>query len=131
MGLNWRSWFLPERPPRKGPPESLAEPAAEDLDRIEELRQAGSRLNLPHPLRNFMVVPTEAAAQQGKEALEEEGFACTLRALQDGRWMVTAVTQLVPRPGMVTRMREQVEAVAAILEGEYGGWESPPVYPAP
>jgi len=128
VSLDWRSWFIPGRPARKGPPESLAEPAADDLDRIEELRQAGSKLNLPHPLRNFMVVPTEAAAQQGKDALGEEGFACTVRALPDGRWMVTAVTRLVPRPGMVTRMREQVEAVAATLDGEYAGWESPLVY---
>lgn len=128
MSLNWRSWFLPERPPRKGPPESLAEPRQEDLERIEELRRAGSKLRLPHPLRSFVVVPDEQAALQARDALQEEGFRCTVRALPDGRWMVTAVTHAVPRPGIVTRVREQVEAVAKTLDGEYAGWESPLVY---
>ena len=128
MSLNWRSWFLPERPRRKGPPESLAEPEEEDLRRLAELREAGSRLDLPHPLRNFLLLPGEKEARQAMEALAEDGYSCQLRACQDGRWEVTAVTRLVPRPGMVTRMREQMEEVAKTLEGEYAGWEAPLVY---
>ena len=128
MSLNWRSWFLPERPPRKGPPESLAEPQEEDLAKLAELRDAGSRLDLPHPLRNFLLLGGEKEARQAMDALAEEGYDCQLRARQDGRWQVTAVTRLVPRPGMVTRMREQMEEVARTLDGEYAGWEAPLVY---
>ena len=59
---------------------------------------------------------------------QPEGYACQLRAVADGRWQVIAVIQMVPRAGVVTRMREQLDEVARTLEGEYAGWDAPFVY---
>ena len=126
--MDWRSWFIPGRPEKKGPIDSLRDPGEDDLRRIDELKQAGSKLKLPHPVRNFLFVQSEKDARQAIEKLADEGYACQLRAVPDGRWQVIAVIQVVPRAGVVTRMREQLEEVAKTLEGDYAGWDAPVVY---
>ena len=42
--------------------------------------------------------------------------------------MVTSVRQLVPTPGAITRLREQMEEMASTLDGSYRGWDAPLVY---
>ena len=126
--MDWRSWFIPGRSAKKGPIDSLRDPLQDDLDRLEQLKQGGSKLNLPHPVRNFLLLPSEKDARQAMERLAEEGYSCQLRAVADGRWQVIAVIQMVPRAGVVTRMREQLDEVARTLEGEYAGWDAPFVY---
>ncbi len=128
MSMDWRSWFIPARSQKKGPLDSLREPAQEDLDRIDQLRQGGSKLNLAHPIRNFLLVPEEKDARAAMERLGEEGYVCQLRAVATSRWQVIAVIQAVPRAGVVTRMREQLEEVARTLNGEYAGWDAPLIY---
>lgn len=126
--MDWRSWFIPGRSAKKGPIDSLADPLQDDLDRLEELKQGGSKLNLPHPIRNFLLMPTEKSARESMDKLAEEGYTCQLRASSDGRWQVIAVIQMVPRAGVVTRMREQLSEVAGTLDGDYAGWDAPLVY---
>jgi len=91
--------FLPRNPWRREPTESLNEPEEEDLERLAELREQGSRLNLPHPVRGFLRFDSEQAARQVAELLGKEGFSCRIRASQDGSWVTVAIRQLVPTPG--------------------------------
>lgn len=126
--MDWLGFFVPRFRLSRQPPESLSPPLQDDLERLAELREMGSRLNLPHPIRTFLQVPTEAGARSAGEQLEKEDFNCQFRALADGSWTVTAVKQIVPTPGAITHLREQMEAVAQSLDGSFDGWNAPPVY---
>jgi Regulator of ribonuclease activity B len=126
--MDWLGFFVPRFKLRKPPPESLTPPREDDLERLHELREMGSKLNLPHPVRAFLALPSEARAREAGEQLEKDGFSCQLRALADGSWVVTSVVQIVPTPGAITHMREQMETVAQTLEGSFRGWDAPPVY---
>jgi hypothetical protein len=126
--MDWLGFFVPRFKLHKEPPESLSSPREDDLERLDQLREMGSRLTLPHPVRTFIQVSSEARARTACEQLEKEGFSCQLRALAEGSWMVTSVMRIVPTPGAITHLREQMETVAQTLEGSFDGWNAPPVY---
>jgi hypothetical protein len=126
--MDWLGWFLPRFQLRRQPLESLAPPHADDLDRLAELREMGSKLELPHPVRTFLVFGTETRARDAGEQLRKEGFSCQLRASADGTWLLTSVLQVVPTPGAITRLREQMEALGSNMDGTYRGWDAPVVY---
>ena len=126
--MDWWGMFLPRFNFRKPSLESLNEPDEADLERLAELREQGSQLNLPHPVRGFLVFEAESPARQAAEQLRKEGFRCTIRAGQDGSWVTTAITQVVPTPGAITKLREQFEKVSSSHEGSYRGWDAPVVY---
>lgn len=126
--MDWLGMFVPRINLRRPSLESLAEPDDEDLERLAELQEQGSKLHLPHPVRGFLVFETEATARQAADQLRKEGFRCAIRAGQDGTWTTTAVTQIVPTPGAITKLREQFEKVVASHEGSYRGWDAPVVY---
>lgn len=122
--VDWLGFFVPRLGTRKPALESLAEPASPDLERLAELRELGSDLRLPHPLRAYLVFAAEPPARQAGDVLAREGYACQVRTQPDGRWTLTAITTLLLTPGTVTRLREQMEAVAAELDGWYRGWDA-------
>jgi hypothetical protein len=126
--LDWRSWVLPQRPGRRLPPESLNEPLPVDVQRLENLRTAGSKMRLPHPVRNHLYFKTENDARAAMETLGAEGYTLQIRAEAEASWRVTGVIRLVPTAGSITHMREQLETLCAGLDGHYEGWESPLVY---
>ncbi len=126
--MDWLGFFVPRFGWRRQPTESLNEPHPDDLDRLEELRMQGSRMELPHPVRAYLVFPEEQAARDAGEILEKEGFSCALRSGGEGAWVVTAITRLIPTPGAVTKLREQAEALAAASGGAYKGWDAPAIY---
>lgn len=128
--MDWLGFFLPRFSIRKRPLESLSPPRPEDLEHLADLLEMGSRLDLPHPVRTFLVFPSESRARQAAEQLSREGFSCQLRAALDGTggWVLTAVVQLIPTPGSITRLREQMDAVGSPLDGVYRGWDAPVVY---
>ena len=95
--------FVPRINFRKPSLESLNEPAEADLERLAELREQGSRLHLPHPVRCYLAFESEQSARQAAEQLRKEGFRCAVRAGPDGGWTTTAVTQVVPTPGEIGR----------------------------
>src|SRR5215469_11208497 len=119
--MDWLGMFVPRINFRKPSMESLNEPDEADLERLDELREQGSRLHLPHPVRCYLVFEAEPPARQAAEDLRKEGFRCSIRAGQDGSWTTTAITQVVPTPGAITKLREQFEKVGATHQGSYRG----------
>lgn len=109
---------------RKPPRISLATPDPEDLERIEELKQRGSRMRVPHPVRSFLTCPSEKAANDASQALQQEGHRCRLRAEQDGTWTVIAVMPIVPNRVAITYLREEMTRAGRSVGGSYLGWES-------
>ncbi len=126
--MDWKGMFLPRINFRKPSLESLNEPNEADLERLDQLREQGSRLSLPHPVRGFLVFDSEQVARQSAEELQKQGFRCTIRASQDGSWVTTAIIQVVPTPGAITKLREQFEAFTSANGGSYRGWDAPIVY---
>jgi hypothetical protein len=110
---------------RKPPRISLNEPDPDDEERLAELREQGSRLQLPHPVRAFLRFDEESAARQTADMLQREGYRCQLRAEQDGHWMLTAIMQMVPKIGAITYLREEMQKVGGELGGTYMGWDAP------
>lgn len=125
--MDWSGWFMP-RLRRREPLESLTPPAETDLEQLAGLRAAGSRLELPHPVRAFLAFGTEAEARAFMEALDAESIRIQLRAEADGAWTVTAVQTLVPTPGAITKVRESLTALAELHGGRFLAWTAPPVY---
>jgi hypothetical protein len=126
--MDWLGFFVPRINLRRTSIESLSPPHPDDLDRIDELREQGSRLRLPHPVRGYLLFEREDMARQAAAMLGKEGYTCSVRAVQDGGWLATAITQIVPTPGAITKLREQFEAVGSSHEGTYRGWDAPIVY---
>ncbi len=124
---DWLGLFLP-RINRRQPRESRNPPNEQDLERLEELREQGSRLKLPHPVRGHLVFDGETSARKAADLLGKEGFSCTVRSAPDGSWVLTAIVHVVPTPGALTKLREQFEAVTAAYGGTYRGWDAPIVY---
>lgn len=110
---------------RKPPRVSLAEPAPEDLEQIEELRIQGSRLKVPHPVRVFVSFGDEKAAREATDFFAKEGFRCTLRADAADSWTLIGVISLVPDPKVITWLREQMGTWTKDLDGTYLGWDAP------
>lgn len=120
--------FLPRVGRRVEPFESLAPPDGADLERLEELRAAGSKLELPHPVRAFVSFAAESDARAAMEAIEQHGFRTRLHAEADGSWTVTAIYTLVPTPGGITKIRELLASASELHGGRYLGWQAPPIY---
>ena len=110
---------------RKPPRFSLADPHPDDVERLAELAEQGSRLKLPHPVRAYLAFEDEAAARQAATALGKEGYHCTVRAEQEERRTLTAIIEMVPSQGGVTFVREELEKLGAELNGRYLGWDAP------
>jgi hypothetical protein len=125
--MDWMGWFTP-RLRRREPLESLAPPAEEDLEELGRLKAQGSRLELPHPVRLFLIFDHEDDARQFAESVDREAVKANVRAEVDGRWMVTAIQTFVPTPGAVTKVREQLTAAAETHSGRFVAWTAPPVF---
>ena len=121
--MDWLGLFVPRvaRPRRRL--ESPASPRRDDLDRLQDLRRQGSKLRLPHPVRAFLRFDAEGPAREAADLLGQQGYACAVRADPDGSWRLTTVTRVVPTPGALSRIREQLEAAG----GAYQGWDAPVV----
>ena len=125
--MDWLGWFVPRGLLRRPLTESLAPPDPADLEQLRELRELGSRLELPHPVRAFIVFSAEKEARSAIDALGREGFSCKVRADAAGSWRVTAQSSLVPTPGRITRLRERLTGTSEPWGGRYAGWDAPPV----
>ena len=67
--MDWLGFFVPRFKLRKQAPESLTPPREDDLERLQELREMGSKMNLPHPVRAFLALPSESRAREAGEPL--------------------------------------------------------------
>ena len=110
---------------RRLPRRSLRDPDPADLERLQELRAQGSRLDLKQPVRAYLHLPDEAGARAAGEGLTKEGYRCALRTAAEGGWVVTAISELVPSEAAITTLREDLEKMAHDLGGTYWGWDAP------
>lgn len=127
--MDWQGWFLPrsltQRKPRLT---SLTPPAEEDLAKLRALRDAGSKMNLPHPVRCFLIFESEEGARAVADMLQRENTQAAVRSEPSGRWTLTVVQHVVPDPAVITKVREALTAAAAAQDGRFVDWTAPLVH---
>ncbi|HEX7264998.1 MAG TPA: ribonuclease E inhibitor RraB [Candidatus Dormibacteraeota bacterium] len=101
--------------------------AKSDLDQLtlQQLTKAGSNLDQPTDLVNYLYLPNEELAQQAGAELAAAGYSVVVRPAATGsNWLALAGVDIVPSPQNIELVRERFEALAARLGGEYDGWEA-------
>ena len=105
-------------------------PAATESDEgvLEQLRQAGSNLQKPHPVQFYFFFPTRMAAQRACKVLEEQGFSVVVQpGASPSQFLCQAGKELVPDIETMRQLRARFETLAEELGGEYDGWVAPVV----
>ena len=98
-------------------------PSRGDQQVLDQLREVGSNLSLPHSIEHFLYFPEEAAAREVASALAAEGYRAEARPGADGKdWLVLASHTVVPSPRQVATNTLRMEKLAASFGGEYDGW---------
>lgn len=99
-----------------------------DAGVIEQLRQAGSDLAKPHDIEFFLYFPSEADAAAAATALSGRGFAHRItRAASGSQWLLLLTRSMRPLEAELSRLRSELQALAARHRGEYDWWGSPVV----
>jgi hypothetical protein len=95
---------------------------------IEQLREAGSNLEKPHPIEFFLYFPTEAAAESACETLRSRDFSVSVRpSASTSEFLCFATKLLIPTIDELSRLTTELDTLASELGGEYDGWGSPVV----
>jgi hypothetical protein len=106
---------------------------AEEL-RIKDSAQAkASKRNqsesadiIDRPMRHYLYFPKKLDAEEAGRRLRERGFSVEVRKGADGdNWLALATHGTPKNAGEIEELREEMEALAANLGGEYDGWELP------
>ena len=93
---------------------------------LEQLRKAGSDLNQPHHIDNFLYFPDEAAARTAADQLRGSSESIEVTQAANGPlWLTKAGVVAIPSAENIAQMRSRMEAIAGPLKGEYDGWGAP------
>jgi len=96
---------------------------ASDSEALTELGKV-SNITVPRMVAHYLYFPSENAGKKAAEQLSEWGFTTEDRlGADDINWLILAKAIEIPSIEYVSRMRQQLESLAASLDGEYDGWE--------
>ena len=104
--------------------ESLRHNPDPDAKVLFHLAQAGSDLTKPHNPDFAFYFSSEAAAKAAEWKLVESGFEVTVEPPDENheRYLVVAVTTLVPTLKAIQGMSVRFHDLAEELDGEFDGW---------
>jgi len=95
--------------------------AREAQNRPEDVRTAPANPGVRH----YLYFPKKFIAERAAGRLRDAGFEVEVRKGADGvNWLALATGSPLKDEGDMQRMRDQMEALAADLGGEYDGWEA-------
>jgi hypothetical protein len=103
--------------------ERVTDPTVADERVLEHLRGLGCDTKEPRGVRHFIYVPAESGAEAVASTLEREGWEITVQEA-DNVWLVVAACLRVLSEQMVRETRARLEALAAMHDGQYDGWET-------
>ena len=103
--------------------ERVADPTVADERVLVHLRGLGCDTKEARGVRHFIYLPAEAEATAVAGVLEREGWETSV---QEGEnvWLVVAACLRVLTGPMVRETRARLEALAAMHDGQYDGWEA-------
>ncbi|SRR5712691_11234656 len=103
--------------------ERVIDPTVADERVLAHLRGLGCDTKQPRGVRHFIYLPGEAGAEAVASVLEREGWETTVHQ-DDNVWLVVAACLRVLTEQMVRETRQRLEALAAMHDGQYDGWEA-------
>jgi hypothetical protein len=107
-------------------PERAEELRLEDVAAAEERKsnQAAGAESSEQPMRHFLYFPTKQDAERAGERLRGRGFLVEVRRGAGGEDWLALATRDPPGSGEeMEQLRDEIEALAGELHGEYDGWE--------
>lgn len=111
------------RLPRLSHVERVADPLVADVRVLEHLRGLGCDPKKARGVRHFIYVPAAAGAHAVASVLEREGWETSVHE-DENVWLVVAACLRVLTEQMVRETRARLEALAAMHDGQYDGWEA-------
>lgn len=103
--------------------EPVKKELAPDQQVLDQLKDAGSNLNKPHPIEFFLYFPTEELANRAASEVKGEGFNVKVELGADNSsWLCLATKQMIPENVELVRLRKRFDEIAQKFQGEYDGW---------
>jgi regulator of ribonuclease activity B len=124
----WPHPVLVKKLARGWTPERAEELRLQDVAEAAERKkkQPSGRKSLDKPMRHFLYFPKKLNAEKAGERLRDRGFSVEVRRGAGGEDWLALATRTPPNTGEVMEeLRDEMEALAAELDGEYDGWELP------
>jgi hypothetical protein len=108
-------------------PERAEELRLRDLaEAAERKKGAPAAASADKNMRHYLYFPKKPAARKAEERHRGSGFAVEIRKGADGKNWLALATRTPPQTGEeMDQVRNEMEALAAELNGEYDGWELP------
>jgi hypothetical protein len=103
--------------------ERVADPVVADERVLAHLRGLGCDTKQPRGVRHFIYLPAEDSAAAVASVLEREGWETSVHE-DENVWLVVAACLRVLSEQMVKETRTRLEALAAMHDGQYDGWEA-------
>jgi hypothetical protein len=107
-------------------PERAEELRIKDMAEAKASRpsQSESADVIDQPMRHYLYFPKKLDAETAGRRLRERGFSVEVRKGADGdNWLALATHGTPQNAYDVEELRDEMEALAAKLRGEYDGWE--------
>lgn len=99
-----------------------AKPSADQWG-VDQLKQLGDDLSLPHALEFQLSFSTQTNAEQATAGLRARGFGVAVRSdTQNGEWLCIATKTMIPDLAALQAIHTDLAAVAASFGGRYEGW---------
>ena len=90
---------------------------------VEQLKQLGDDLSLPHTLEFQFRFPTQAAAEQAALRIKPTGFEVSVKAdTRDSAWMCVATKAMIPDLVLLQKIHAEFDSLATSSGGRYEGW---------
>jgi hypothetical protein len=93
---------------------------------MQQLELVGIDLKRPQVIEHFLHFPMKDAAELVAQGLRAEGYATeVMHCATNSNWLVLARRQMVPATERISRVRDQMDELAASFGGHYDGWGAP------
>lgn len=92
---------------------------------LDQLRQVGDDLSVPHSLEFQLRFSTKTAAEQAASRIKTSGFEVAVKTdTLDNSWLCVPTKTMVPELSELEKIHTAFAAVAAEFGGRYEGWST-------
>ncbi len=105
-------------------PERAEELRQLDIAEPENAKAVPQDESSEQPITHYLYFAEESNAQKAAQQLRDRGFSVEVRRSADGKNSLVLASRTPPKTGeQIADVRDEMEAIAEELEGEYDGWE--------
>src|SRR5206468_4941726 len=108
---------------REWTPERAEELRQQDIAEAEDAKAMSPNDSSEQPMTHYFYFPENSNAQKAAQRLRNRGFSVEVRRGADGKHLLVLASGAPPKTEQTADHRDEMEAIAEELEGEYDGWE--------